>query len=146
MNHELQRLDRELAFKKILVWKSKEGFTSFSVALFLPESVCTNIVSAVCCMKLQLKPMTNLTIRIDQDLKDKALKQAEKLGVPLTLVVIKALKTFVKSPKLVIGEPEKIEVSPALQEKIDQLESMIIALDKKGKLPKISLADQLKDL
>ena len=64
--------------------------------------------------------MTTLTIRIKDDLKNKAFNQAEKLRVPLTFVVINALENFVKSPRIVIGEPELIEVTPAIQKKMDK--------------------------
>ncbi len=60
--------------------------------------------------------MTTLTIRIKEDLKNKAFNQAEKLGIPLTLVVINALENFVKSPRIVIGEPEMIEFTPSFLE------------------------------
>ncbi len=69
--------------------------------------------------------MTTLTIRIKEELKDKAFSQAEKLGVPLTLVVINALENFVKSPRIVIGEPETLEVTPAIQKKMDKIAKLL---------------------
>ena len=90
--------------------------------------------------------MTTLTIRIDDNLKGKAFKQAEKLGIPITLVVVNALETFVKKPRVIIGEPELVKLTPALQKKINKLEKLISTLDKKGKLPKKSLSEQLRDL
>ena len=65
--------------------------------------------------------MTTLTIRIDNTLKNKASKEAEKLGVPLTLIIKNALVNFVESPKIVIGEPEMIIVDAPLQEKMDKI-------------------------
>ena len=39
--------------------------------------------------------MSNLTIRIDENLKKKAANQAQKLGVPLTFIVTTALINFI---------------------------------------------------
>jgi len=65
--------------------------------------------------------MTTLTIRIDDTLKMKAFKEAEKLGVPLTLIIKNALVNFVKSPRVIIGEPETMEVTPAIQKQMDEI-------------------------
>ena len=65
--------------------------------------------------------MTTLTIRIDDKLKGKAVKAAEKLGIPLTLIIKNALVNFVKSPQVVIGESETMSVTPAIQKKMDAL-------------------------
>lgn len=69
--------------------------------------------------------MTTLTIRIDEVLKGKAFKQAERLGVPLTLIVKNALKNFVASGKVVIGEPETIAVTPSIQKKMDEIGNLL---------------------
>jgi len=69
--------------------------------------------------------MTTLTIRIEDDLKKKAALQAEKLGVPLTLVVKNALKNFVESPRIVIGEPETVLVTPEIQNKMDKIGKLL---------------------
>lgn len=69
--------------------------------------------------------MTTLTIRIQEDLKSKAADQAEKLGIPLTLIVTNALRNFVESPRIVIGEPEVLEVSPAIQKKMDKVAKLL---------------------
>lgn len=69
--------------------------------------------------------MTTLTIRIEADLKSKAALQAEKLGIPLTLIVKNALKNFVESPRVVIGEPETIAVTPAIQKKMDKIGALL---------------------
>jgi len=74
--------------------------------------------------------MTTLTVRIKEDLKNQAANQAEKLGIPLTLIVTNALRNFVKSPRIVIGEPEIIEVTPAIQKKMDKVDKL---LSKKSK-------------
>lgn len=74
--------------------------------------------------------MTTLTIRIKDDLKSKAAHQAEKLGIPLTLIVTNALKNFVESPRIVIGEPKVIAVTPAIQKKMDKVAML---LSKKSK-------------
>ena len=65
--------------------------------------------------------MTTLTIRIEDSLKNKAFREAEKLGIPLTLVVKNALLNFVKSPQVIIGEPEIMKVTPAIQKQMDEL-------------------------
>ena len=65
--------------------------------------------------------MTTLTIRIDEKLKKKAAKQAEKLGIPLTLVIKNTLMAFVESPRVIIGHPETLEVTPGIQEKMDKI-------------------------
>jgi antitoxin component of RelBE/YafQ-DinJ toxin-antitoxin module len=65
--------------------------------------------------------MTTLTIRVDEKLKSKAFKQAEKLGVPLTLVVKNALKNFVEHPHIIIGEPEEIPVTKPIQTKMNAI-------------------------
>jgi predicted transcriptional regulator len=69
--------------------------------------------------------MTTLTVRIKEDLKNKAAHQAEKLGIPLTLIVTTALKNFVDSPQIVIGKPEIIKVTPALQKKMDKVAKLM---------------------
>jgi len=69
--------------------------------------------------------MTTLTIRIEDDLKSKAAKQAEKLGIPLTLIVKNALRNFVESPKVIIGEPETIIVTPGIQAKMDKIGELL---------------------
>ncbi|MBI5414554.1 hypothetical protein HZA38_03480 [Candidatus Peregrinibacteria bacterium] len=69
--------------------------------------------------------MTTLTIRIEEDLKTKAFAQASKLGIPLTLIVKNALKNFVKTPRIIIGEPETIQVSPAIQKKMDAIGNLL---------------------
>lgn len=69
--------------------------------------------------------MTTLTIRIEDGLKNKAAKQADKLGVPLTLIVKNALKNFVKAPKIIIGEPETIIVTPDVQAKMDKIGDLL---------------------
>lgn len=72
--------------------------------------------------------MTTLTIRIDDALKKKAFKEADKLGIPLTLVLKNALQNFVKSPGMVIGEPEIVKVTPALQKKMDKIGKQLAGL------------------
>jgi antitoxin component of RelBE/YafQ-DinJ toxin-antitoxin module len=63
--------------------------------------------------------MTTLTIRVDEKLKANAFKQAEKLGVPLTLVVKNALKNFVEHPQIIIGEPEEIKVTAPTRKRMN---------------------------
>jgi antitoxin component of RelBE/YafQ-DinJ toxin-antitoxin module len=65
--------------------------------------------------------MTNLTIRIDELLKKQALKEAMRLGIPLTLVIKNALKNFVQTPRVIIGEPEDVEVTKDMQKKMDKV-------------------------
>jgi len=69
--------------------------------------------------------MTTLTIRIEDDLKARAAKQAEKFGVPLTLIVKNALVNFVEASKFVIGEPEAIIVTPGIQKKMDKIGALL---------------------
>lgn len=69
--------------------------------------------------------MTTLTIRIEDKLKSKAALQANKLGIPLTLVVKNALISFVESPKIVIGEAETIVVTPDIQAKMDKIGDLL---------------------
>lgn len=69
--------------------------------------------------------MTTLTIRIEEDLKTKAFNRAEKLGIPLTLVVKNALRNFVETSRVVIGEPEDIIVTPDIQKKMDKIGKLL---------------------
>lgn len=69
--------------------------------------------------------MTTLTIRIEEELKTKAFNRAEKLGIPLTLVVKNALRNFVETSKVVIGEPETVIVTPKIQKKMDKIGSIL---------------------
>lgn len=69
--------------------------------------------------------MTTLTVRIKDDLKSKAALQAEKLGIPLTLIVTNALRNFVESPRIVIGEPETLNVTPSIQKKMDKVAKLL---------------------
>lgn len=75
--------------------------------------------------KLIQTSMTTLTIRIDENLKSKAFSKAEKLGIPLTLVVKNALRNFVDAPKIIIGEPETIVVTPDIQKKMDRIGKLL---------------------
>jgi hypothetical protein len=75
--------------------------------------------------------MTTLTIRIEEGLKARASSQADKLGVPLTLIVTNALKKFVESPRIVIGEPEMIGVTPVIQKKMDKVAKLLSEKSKK---------------
>ncbi len=69
--------------------------------------------------------MTTLTIRIEDELKSKAALQAEKFGIPLTLIVKNALRNFIEAPKIVIGEPEAIVVTPDMQKKMDKIGNLL---------------------
>ena len=69
--------------------------------------------------------MSTSTIRIDEELKSRAASQANKLGIPLTLVVVNALRTFVKSPKVIVGDVETIIVSPDIQSKMDKIGALL---------------------
>ena len=69
--------------------------------------------------------MSNLTIRIDEKLKKKAAQQAKKMGIPLTTVVTIALVNFVESPKIIIGEPQDVYVTPDIQEKMDKIGDLL---------------------
>lgn len=69
--------------------------------------------------------MTTLTIRIDEKLKSKAASEADKLGVSLTLIIQNALKTFVSSPKVVIGGVETMIVTPKIQNKMDKIAKLL---------------------
>ncbi len=69
--------------------------------------------------------MTTLTIRIDDELKSKAALQADKFGVSLTLIVKNALRTFVDSPKIVIGGAETVIVTPNIQVKMDRIGDLL---------------------
>ena len=72
-----------------------------------------------------LHHMTTLTIRVDESLKNKAAKQAEKLGLPLTLIVKNALRAFIANPTVTINELEEIEVTPDLQKKMDEIGELL---------------------
>lgn len=65
--------------------------------------------------------MTTLTVRVDEKLKTKAFKQAEKLGIPLTLIIKNALRIFVDHPQIIIGRPEDIEVPKDIQSRMDTI-------------------------
>ena len=65
--------------------------------------------------------MTTLTIRIDENLKQEAFKAAEKLGIPLTLIIKNALQNFIKEPKVVIGESQSVDVTSDIQKKMNQV-------------------------
>lgn len=69
--------------------------------------------------------MTTLTIRIENDLKKKAAKQANEFGISLTLIVKNALKNFIASPKFTIGEVETIIVTPKMQKKMDKIGELL---------------------
>lgn len=69
--------------------------------------------------------MSSLTIRIDENLKKKAAKQAQKLGVPLTFIVTAALVNFIESPKIVIGDPQEVIVTSDIQAKMDKIGKLL---------------------
>lgn len=69
--------------------------------------------------------MTTLTIRIEDELKLKAMSQADKLGVPLTLIIKTALRNFIASPKVIIGDVEPVEVTPDIQAQMDTIGDLL---------------------
>ena len=69
--------------------------------------------------------MTTLTIRIEENLKTRAFNHAEKLGVPLTLVVKTALRNFISSKQFVVGEPETVPVTSKMQLKMDKIGKLL---------------------
>lgn len=69
--------------------------------------------------------MTTLTIRIDENLKKKAFNQAEKMGIPLTLVLKSALKNFIEAKSFTVGKAETIAVTPAIQKKMDKIGKLL---------------------
>ena len=71
--------------------------------------------------------MTTLTIRIEDDLKTKAFKQADKLGIPLTLIVKNALKNFIETQRVTIGEPEMVQVTPVMQKTMDEIRTFLLS-------------------
>ena len=71
--------------------------------------------------------MTTLTIRIDENLTQEAFRAAEKLGIPLTLIVKNALQNFIKEPKVVIGESQSVDVTPDIQKKMNQVAKQLKA-------------------
>jgi hypothetical protein len=77
--------------------------------------------------------MSTLTIRIDEQLKKKAAKRAEKMGVSVSFVVKNALKSFVQNPTIILGEPEEIKMPPHLQKKADKIGQLLGKLQKKSR-------------
>ena len=69
--------------------------------------------------------MTTLTIRIDETLKKKAFYQAEKMGIPLTLVLKSALKNFIEAESFTIGKAETVAVTPAIQKKMNRIGKLL---------------------
>lgn len=71
--------------------------------------------------------MPNLTIRIEDELKKEAAKQAKKMGISVTLVVKNALKNFVEAKKVIIKEQEieVLEVTPDIQKKMDKVAKIL---------------------
>lgn len=65
--------------------------------------------------------MSHLTVRIDGNLKKRAAKEADKLGISLTFVVVNALHHFIDSLKVTIGEPEDVIVTPTIQRKMEKI-------------------------
>lgn len=69
--------------------------------------------------------MTTLTIRIDETLKKKAFYQAEKMGIPLTLVLKSALHNFIETKSFTVGKAETITVTPAIQKKMNKIGKLL---------------------
>jgi hypothetical protein len=69
--------------------------------------------------------MTNLTIRIDQKLKTLASKKAQKLGIPVSLVVKSALINFIETEQVIIGKPKVVEVSPLIKNKLKKISKLL---------------------
>jgi antitoxin component of RelBE/YafQ-DinJ toxin-antitoxin module len=101
----------------------------FTKIIFILKNALTNAVYGNYKYLVGLR-MTTLTIRVDEKLKARAFKQAEKLGVPLTLVVKNALKNFIEYPQVIIVAPQDINVTPKIQKKMDLI---AIELNKKRK-------------
>ncbi len=64
--------------------------------------------------------MSNLTIRIEEELKKEAFEKADKLGVSLTLVIKTALRNFSQNSTIHIGESEEVCLSSDIQDLADQ--------------------------
>ena len=69
--------------------------------------------------------MTTLTIRIDERLKRSAARRAERLGIPLTLVITNALREFSVRPEVHIGRAKSVSVTPAIQSQMDQISVLL---------------------
>ncbi len=76
--------------------------------------------------------MTTLTIRITDDLKQRASRKAERMGLPLTFIVENALRDFLSSSTLTISDPEDVEVTPAIQAKMDLIGKALLNKRKKN--------------
>ncbi len=65
-------------------------------------------------------PTPTLTFRTS--LRNQATKKAQRMGVPLSLVLNNALRVFLKSDdSVIIGKPQMIELPADLQQKTDKL-------------------------
>ena len=74
--------------------------------------------------------MSTLTIRIDELLKKQASQKARNLNVSLSFIIKNALRNFIKNPKIVIGEIEDLEVTPDIQDKMDNIGTLLIKKNK----------------
>jgi hypothetical protein len=64
-------------------------------------------------------PISTLTFRTN--LRDQATKKAQRIGIPLSLVLNNALRVFLKNNDDVIGEPKVIKLPNNLQQKTNEL-------------------------
>ncbi|MDP4007645.1 MAG: hypothetical protein Q8P68_00465 [Candidatus Peregrinibacteria bacterium] len=69
--------------------------------------------------------MANFTIRLDESRRRRALEQAKKLDIPLTLVVKTALENFVKNPIIIINGKDIIESAVSMKRELDKLELLL---------------------
>lgn len=76
--------------------------------------------------------MPTLTIRLDDQLKAKASKEASRLGISLSFIVKNALLNFLESPEVVIGDPEMIPLTSSMQKKVNKTASAVSKSIKKN--------------
>ncbi len=70
--------------------------------------------------------MSNLTIRIEDDLKNQAMRRATEIGISLSLVIKNALKNFIEKPVVIIGEVEHLSVTADIQKKMDKVATLLV--------------------
>ena len=94
-----------------------------------------------------------VTFLVDENIKKRAQSRAKNEGLSLKTVMIFSLKAYSEG-QLQFGiardndlDVEKIDIKDKnLLKKVDELEELIVRLEKQGKLPKGSLSEQLKDV
>ncbi|OGG69122.1 hypothetical protein A3F27_03380 [Candidatus Kaiserbacteria bacterium RIFCSPHIGHO2_12_FULL_53_13] len=70
---------------------------------------------------------TVISVKVDKDVRDKARKVAQKIGVPLSMVVNSGLRQFAQEERIVFQTEKSYRMSKKLEKKLAKIDADIRA-------------------